>query len=402
MAEAGSNNRIDLPHGTGIVDVRQSQPPDDDVELLGDLRVLSVAAALVHAPEPLYRSNPVELQVLLARIDEPSVVLHQLLRGGHTRAAGRIAGGLRRLGRGEIADSIVSAMRAADHDVRAMDPFETSQALLASPKVESPISVRLRALWRAHREVVLDVFAPAPGLPDDVVAYLGRVDELYRSDAYHSLSIEGYNVSAELIERVRSGGWDPQISGEDRRSADALAARGYWQAFQRVRDDVARVVEGEPPGAIVRETCHEWYRAMFQPHVAAGVVEAVQLAGYRNGPVYLRGSRHVPPDKQAVRAAMPTLFELLSEEESPAVRAVLGHWLMGYVHPFPDGNGRSARFLMNVMLASGGYPWTVIEKDDRVEYLAALETASVDGDLEPFARFLAVRVDLADVASTRT
>jgi len=41
------------------------------------------------------------------------------------------------------------------------------------------------------------------------------------------------------------------------------------------------------------------------------------------------------------------------------VRAVLGHWLFGYIHPYPDGNGRMARFLMNVVLASGGYSWTI-------------------------------------------
>ncbi|MBC7461666.1 MAG: Fic family protein [Thermoleophilia bacterium] len=121
-------------------------------------------------------------------------------------------------------------------------------------------------------------------------------------------------------------------------------------------------------------------------------LKAVQLAGYRDGPVYLRGSRHVPPNREGVRAAMSTLFELLAAEESAAVRSVLGHWMMGYIHPFPDGNGRTARFMMNSMLASGGYPWTVVETGARGDYLAALEAASVDGDIKPFASFLAKRV----------
>ncbi len=76
----------------------------------------------------------------------------------------------------------------------------------------------------------------------------------------------------------------------------------------------------------------------------------------------------------------------------PSVRAVLGHWLLGYIHPYPDGNGRMARFVMNVMLASGGYPWTVIRVQDRDTYLAALENASIDQDIEPFARFVAEQV----------
>jgi Fic family protein len=89
---------------------------------------------------------------------------------------------------------------------------------------------------------------------------------------------------------------------------------------------------------------------------------------------------------------MEALFDLLEKEKESAVRAVLGHWLVGYVHPYPDGNGRMARFLMNAMLASGGYPWTVVRVDDRSQYLACLETASVEMNVRPFATFLAERV----------
>jgi hypothetical protein len=47
---------------------------------------------------------------------------------------------------------------------------------------------------------------------------------------------------------------------------------------------------------------------------------------------------------------------------------------------------------MNAMLASGGYPWTVVRVEDRNRYMAALESASVDMDIRPFAAFLAERV----------
>ena len=90
---------------------------------------------------------------------------------------------------------------------------------------------------------------------------------------------------------------------------------------------------------------------------------------------------------------MLALLELLETETEPSVRAVSGHWLFGYIHPYPDGNGRMARFLMNVMLASGGYPWTVVRVDDRDDYLAALESASTALDIMPFARFLATQVE---------
>lgn len=86
---------------------------------------------------------------------------------------------------------------------------------------------------------------------------------------------------------------------------------------------------------------------------------------------------------------MPALFELLREELDPAVRAALGHFLFVYVHPYPDGNGRIGRFLMNLLLTAAGYPWTVIPVERRDTYMAALEAASVRHDIGPFTDFLA-------------
>jgi len=86
---------------------------------------------------------------------------------------------------------------------------------------------------------------------------------------------------------------------------------------------------------------------------------------------------------------MDTFFSLLEREKHAAVRAVLGHWMFVYVHPYSDGNGRMARFLMNVMLASGGYSWRIITMETRDQYMSALETASIENDIKPFAMFLA-------------
>lgn len=67
---------------------------------------------------------------------------------------------------------------------------------------------------------------------------------------------------------------------------------------------------------------------------------------------------------------MPVFFELLREETEPAVRVVLCHFISVYIHPYMDGNGRTGRFLMNVMLAAGGYPWTVVPVEQRASYMA--------------------------------
>jgi Fic family protein len=132
----------------------------------------------------------------------------------------------------------------------------------------------------------------------------------------------------------------------------------------------------------------EWYRELFAPSVTANILKPSDLAGYRNGQVYIGQSKHVPLSSEAVRDTMPILFELLQGEPDASVRAVLGHFIFVYIHPYMDGNGRMGRFLMNVMLASGGYPWTVVPLEERKTYMESLEKASVEQDIEGFASYI--------------
>ena len=239
------------------------------------------------------------------------------------------------------------------------------------------------------RGVVLKNFPQAPLSHQNTDEYLKQVDNIYLTDAYHSLSIEGYRVSEELIERVRSGNWNPETNRKDKEYADALAARGYWQSFQAVKKSLTKVLNENSAGIVASQDHSIWYRELFTPSISAGIITTSDLAGYRNQPVYIRKSMHVPPRYEAVRDLMPAFFTLLKDEKEPAVRAVLGHFFFVYIHPYIDGNGRMGRFLMNVMLASGGYPWTVIPFETRNDYMAALEEASVRKNIEPFSIFLA-------------
>jgi Fic family protein len=196
-----------------------------------------------------------------------------------------------------------------------------------------------------------------------------------------------------LIERVRSGSWSSEANEDDKKQKDAMAARGYWEASQQVRESIKRILNGKNAGSVADEDHGDWYRALFSPSITAGILKASDLAGYRNDLVYIGQSKHVPLNVDALRDAMPVLFELLQNESEASVRAVLGHFIFVFIHPYKDGNGRMGRFLMNVMLASGGYPWTVIPVEERKTYMNALEKASVNKDIGPFAKFLAYLVD---------
>ena len=407
QAEQGTNHKLSLPFDTVLSELKAVQFPDDgELTAKDGLRLFTPEAALVRVPAAFYRRHPVEAQTVLANLKQMSWLLQRLVSKGQPVVAGRLAGAFRHVGMESVADGIARTMRDAERFFREKNPFEehepiggnvTESGLSTIRAVSGASTTRLRMsrLWTRMREPVLAAFPRPPGRPDsdsEMRRYLKRVEDAYVDDAYHSLSIEGYRVTPELLERVRMGHWDPSNVPADREQHDALAARGYWQAFQKVKESVAAVLKGDDSGRIVRTEHSFWYQQMFQPYAAAGLNDENQLVGYRNQAVYLRGSRHVPMNWERVGEAMGVLFDLLEAEPEPAVRAAAGHLLFGYIHPYPDGNGRNGRFLMNVMLASGGFPWTIIRTEDRNLYLDAMQAACVDQDFDLFAGFIGDRV----------
>ena len=352
----GWNNVVKLPHNTSMLDVRTSIPENEDKDEIDGLRIYALEAALIAAAPTYFKQSPIDARAALSMLKSPSMLLSRLLDGGHSVIAGRLAGACRNIGRDHMADEIIATMTTAGYVVRETDPFE-NEMKLALPKREiSPYVNRLNLLWQSMRQPVIEAFPEPPGLPEDTGEYMKIVDDVYVTDAYHSLSIEGYRVTPELIERVRSGKWNPDEVEADRAHHDAMAARGYWQAFQAVSKSVEKALGGKNAGEIASRDHSRWYRELFGPSVTAGILRASDLAGYRGGQVYIRGSMHVPMKREAVPDSMDAFFDLLTEEEHPAVRVVLGHFFFVYIHPYMDGNGRIGRFLMNVMLASGGYP----------------------------------------------
>ena len=384
----GNNKPTALPYDTSVFDVRLELPPSQDLEVRDGLRVVTLGAALVSCAPSHFIAQPAVLRAGLAMVRDASELLSRLLDGGHSKVAGRLAGAFRNIGREQIANDITGTMRSAGYTINESDPFQEPSVVAFSARETSPYLNRLRMSWMTMREEVLKLFPPPLGSGDNAARYLKKVEALYVNDAYNSLSIEGYRVSNELIERVRSGAWNPDAIIGDREQHDALAARGYWQAFQSVRHSIEKVLQQESAGTVALTDHATWYRELFAPSVTAGIVKASEPAGYRHGPVYIRASKYVPPRPEAVRELMPAFFELLQQEQEPAVRIVLGHFVPVYIHPYPDGSGRMGRFMMNLMLAAGGYPWTIIPLERRTEYMAALESASVAQDIKPFTRFL--------------
>ena len=386
----GQNGLLKLPDNCSILDYRVKDfVPAGKIQVVERIRVLTLPVALIRVPEAFFTTYAQDAHIALHQLRDASDLNRELLEGGHSSVAGRLAGALRASGRGELADDVLATMRAAGFVVNESNPFSVAPPTLAFSRAQSPYVLRMRLMWQSMREIVSSSFPAEPGIPSDIEKFIDAVEENYKTDAYHSLSIEGYRVTPELIEKVATGDWNPEVNGSDAEMKNAMAAHGYWLAHNEVKTTIRSILTGANPGAAFRHDHASWYRNLFSPNVDAGFLKPADLAGYRTDKVFIRGATHVPPSQDAVRDMMPELCALLEAEQSAAVRAVLGHFLFVYIHPYFDGNGRLGRFLMNAMLASGGYPWTVIRIEQRSDYMACLESASSRGEMKPFAEFVA-------------
>jgi hypothetical protein len=386
-AETGGNSKVALPSGASIFMHGNADRLPPATEVVNGVRVFPLALSLARTTPTFFRLDPLTAEIALKMVRRDELA-RALLTEWNAAAAGRLIGALSEVGRNADAKSITADLEAAGYKFSPENPFEQPPVLGSMTKVEWPHVGRIVALWQKMREPLLAVRPKPPKAPPSLEIYLKQANGAYARDAYNSLSIEGYRVTPELIARVATGEWDTSVA-RDRKEADAMAARGYYEAHKKVLESISRTFRGENAGVTLDRDLADWYRALFSPSVQAGILEPGQLAGYRERAVYITKSSHVPPQKDAVPACMEIYFRLLKEESDEWVRAILGHFIFVYIHPYSDGNGRLGRFIMNLMLASGGYPWTVIRNERREAYMAALEEASMNHAIESLSKFVA-------------
>ena len=389
VVKAKGTQQLKLPFETSLLIYSDPKNFPAHRNTLNHLWIMDLPAALCKAAPSFFKQNPSTAELALRMVRDASDILRILLENGSISAAARLAGAYRFLGFDRTAEQIIRSMEASGYPIKETNPFENPTSFLAAGKrIQSPYVGRIELLWESMRDIVQENFPTPPGMPTDHLKYLQEIEEIYSHDAYNSLSIEGYQVTPALIEQVRNGTWNPDGREDDRLHRDALAAKGYNLTFNAVKESIGKILTGSSPGEVASNDHQFWYSQMFSPSVQAGILKPSELAGYRNQPVYIKGSQHVPLPYSSVLDCMETLFKLLSEESHPGVRAVLGHFLFVFIHPYMDGNGRIGRFLMNTMLASGGYPWTVIRMTHRRYYMDSLEEASAKSNILDFTQFI--------------
>lgn len=197
---------------------------------------------------------------------------------------------------------------------------------------------------------------------------------------YNSNAIEGNSLTLRETWLVLHEG----ITIKGKPLKDHLAAKDHKEAL----DFLYELVSGK------RCTISE--HLVRQLHQLVVQETEKEWAGrYRNGAVIIGGAKHIPPDALDVPRQMAGMMQWLKKNERKMhtieLSAILHHKLAA-IHPFFDGNGRTARLVMNVLLMRKGFPLAIILKNDRKKYYDVLQKAD-DGDLAPLTLFIVQAVE---------
>jgi Fic family protein len=207
-------------------------------------------------------------------------------------------------------------------------------------------------------------------LPSDVVQRLRQYFRL--RNIYHSNAIEGNRLTiGETRVVIEDGLTLAGMSMKDQAEARNLGlALDYLEELAKDRETPISEADVKQLHSIVLKD-----------------IDVENAGRYRAIPVTIGGSNHKPPSPDNVPSEMGKLSRWLAsaslprEGESGLVHALTAHAWFVNIHPFADGNGRTARLLMDLMLLRHGNPILVVTKDDRKRYYAALAESDVAGDL---------------------
>jgi Fic family protein len=193
---------------------------------------------------------------------------------------------------------------------------------------------------------------------------------------FTSNAIEGNTLTLrETAEVIEHG---VTVGGKSLR--EHLEALDHYDALQWMRE----LAEGQ--GRIGEEVVCELHRrivARSRPDIA-GI--------YSTLPRRVAGSPAIFPNPARLPDLMAAFGRELESQPASPEAAFDAHFRLTAIHPFGDGNGRTARLLMNLLLIRAGFPPVSVRPLDRAAYLSALEKGSVDDVLEPFRTLMSRRL----------
>ncbi|HVY53876.1 MAG TPA: cell filamentation protein Fic, partial [Gammaproteobacteria bacterium] len=282
MVKRGGSLLVKLPFNTSLMIYKETKTFPKSAQQKNGINIMPLPLALHRVSAQYFKTNPYDAEVALKMVDQLELS-KELLSGSNIAAAGRIIGAYFFMKEKQKAEQLLDSLAAAGYQVEVVNPFLIRAPLLASyPRIQSPYAARVSMMWQQMRSTIIELFPKDLGIPKNKKNYFDTLEKIYVNDAYNSLSIEGYEVTENLIKQIAENKWSPEQSVDDKNQLNAMAAKGYLQAFKAVKQSIERIFLNENPGDIIKEDLHKWYAALFSAVVRAGILEPQHLAGYRS------------------------------------------------------------------------------------------------------------------------
>lgn len=332
IVDCNVNQKVDLYENYSLFIYSIKNPiPADLKQTVSGVQCYSAAAALVLLSPKHYQLQSHEIQIVMNKIADPLAIAR--LVDYNQQGVSRLIGAYRQVGRGDFADAILKQLSDLGYLIREIDkPFD-QPLVVPLTDVRNPMYSRIKLLFELFREDVLAAKPDMPLLSLSETEYLASIEAIKVDDAYHSLSIERYRVTPDLIQKIAVGDWNPQ-SKQDKQQRDAMAVKGYLEAFNLVKLAANQAYLKQKTGAeLFIEQHQRWFAQLFMPSVEAGLLKRQDLIGYRRHLVFLSGSKHIPPHFEHILDGFDALKQCLLAEPDAFVKAVMVHFLLGYIHP---------------------------------------------------------------------
>lgn len=188
---------------------------------------------------------------------------------------------------------------------------------------------------------------------------------------YNSNAIEGNTLTLQETALALEG-----VTIDQKPLKDHLEAVGHRDAFLYV-------------SSLVGEKVSISERIIREIHALVLIDRPEDRGAYRRIPVKIMGAHHVPPEPYLVPDQMERMLaDLYSENRHIIEAAALFHLNFEGIHPFIDGNGRTGRLLLNLMLMQAGYPPINVKFTDRRKYYACFDSYYKDSDASPMVNMV--------------
>lgn len=375
--KANSNTIIELFPGYKLI---ATTDKDFDTKVLIEKNIFGDTVPVLKPEYTIINSNPAQYQLYEENIVsymkqkdfDSDYILEYFKMNSSPVLQARFIGAMEQIGNQVLKVKLKELFENYGYKISIENPF-TKDYKLQQPGKPAFVTRFIFSLTKAKE--FLDNFEVPDRLKTKIKAE--DIDKLSADDIYHNLTIEGYDVTKELIYSIQSGSKVDDVA--DLRNISAT--KGFMKVLTLIKNLTKEDYQ------FTQELTEEIWKELWSPSINAGIFK-YKIDIYRNHMVSIKGANYVPPAHEKIHYLLEEFYKYANNFDDGFKQGIFLHYFYVGIHPHGDGNGRVSRFLMNLAFIRDKYKWLTIPSEDKKKYFAALERSQLEDDISYFAKYI--------------